>query len=749
MRGELSADALTSHGGPTLPQGTPCKFNLSRSVHNSPVHGISIESIGTPGHSLYEDRPPDKLDSLYRAHLNTLQPEIPRKPPLVECLPVEEISKEGEPVNFYAKSEEAELLYRTYKAEARLVRAVLERSGFSCTETDDWNILWACSPVPNHLYSRLNCYQRINHFPCSTEITKKDRLAYSLLRMTQRYGSELFNFAPETFVLPTEFADFHSAFSSGGMWIVKPVNSSQGKGIYIVDDIQDVPLEEPCVVSRYLSSPLTANGLKFDIRLYILITCYEPLRIYVYEEGLVRFASETYVPSTTDSKYVHLTNYSVNKKNKKFIGNQDFRCDDVGHKWSLSALCKKLKAIGADVDTMWARIYDLVIKTVLAAENANVDATRRLNIPKNACFDLLGFDILLDCDLKPWLLEVNLSPSLGTDSPLDLFIKANLIADTLNIVGVRAFNRRTEGLTKLRTKLQSMKPKNTYSVANFSRSVSPSRGTREKDSSREVIEEYLRRGRYLRIYPNKESAYYDILFSTQRASNRILLKKLKIVEGDSEVSVPKHKKTTSIDLEAANLRNIVSPPAEAASIAALKHLPIRPERPEKPSLTGDEILIEYVERLIHVLRTLDEATLTLSLKASFDQFLSHYVWKSSDLRRGASNYLWQRLETRLIEMKERRRRLVTMVYKRQGVKVQDIDEQAHEVLRTLNASQLEQLLKQHTRDAAYELISCLIDSRERGVLSELIRMLATSAKQGSPIKIRSTVYRRENRGYAL
>ena len=50
------------------------------------------------------------------------------------------------------------------------------------------------------------------------------------------------------------------------------------------------------------------------------------------------------------------------------------------------------------------------------------------------CFEVFGFDILLDSDLKPWLVEVNLSPSLSCDSPLDLAIKANLVADTFNLV---------------------------------------------------------------------------------------------------------------------------------------------------------------------------------------------------------------------------------------------------------------------------------------------------------------------------
>ena len=79
-------------------------------------------------------------------------------------------------------------------------------------------------------------------------------------------------------------------------WIIKPVNSCQGKGIYIIDDISEVPIDESCIVSRYISNPLLINGLKFDLRIYVLVTSYEPLRFYVYHEGLARFASEQFNP---------------------------------------------------------------------------------------------------------------------------------------------------------------------------------------------------------------------------------------------------------------------------------------------------------------------------------------------------------------------------------------------------------------------------------------------------------------------
>ena len=63
---------------------------------------------------------------------------------------------------------------------------------------------------------------------------------------------------------------------------------------------------------------------------------------------------------------------------------------------------------------------------------------------RNNCFELLGFDILIDADLNPWLIEINLSPSLGCDSQLDQRIKSNLISDTFTIIGVVPLDRRAE-----------------------------------------------------------------------------------------------------------------------------------------------------------------------------------------------------------------------------------------------------------------------------------------------------------------
>ena len=68
---------------------------------------------------------------------------------------------------------------------------------------------------------------------------------------------------------------------------------------------------------------------------------------------------------------------------------------------------------------MWSRIYDLIIKSLIAGEHHVIQGIKKSGIHRNNCFEVFGYDVIIDSDLKPWLLEINLSPSLAVDSPLD------------------------------------------------------------------------------------------------------------------------------------------------------------------------------------------------------------------------------------------------------------------------------------------------------------------------------------------
>jgi tubulin polyglutamylase TTLL5 len=165
--------------------------------------------------------------------------------------------------------------------------------------------------------------------------------------MQEKYTKQYFDFIPETFVLPDQWSMFCDYFdqqdnrvknqvimsngeiqTSGyrpllhNLWICKPSASSRGRGIYIVNHLKEINRQEPCVISRYIDNPLLLHKHKFDLRIYVVVTCFDPLRIYIFREGLVRFASEKYNNAdigSEEAKFTHLTNYSINKKNDNFV----------------------------------------------------------------------------------------------------------------------------------------------------------------------------------------------------------------------------------------------------------------------------------------------------------------------------------------------------------------------------------------------------------------------------------------------
>ena len=107
-------------------------------------------------------------------------------------------------------------------------------------------------------------------------------------------------------------------------------------------------------------------------------------------------------------------------------------------KWTLTDLDTHLRSerSDADVDMAWQKLSELVLLTLRSAQDVCA-AEAAANVPyRGNCFELFGFDIMLDDALKPWLIEVNLSPSLECPTTLDHQIKAPLVADTFNVVGV-------------------------------------------------------------------------------------------------------------------------------------------------------------------------------------------------------------------------------------------------------------------------------------------------------------------------
>lgn len=145
-----------------------------------------------------------------------------------------------------------------------------------------------------------------------------------------------------------------------------------------------------------------------------------------------------------DELFMHLTNYSINKHNENFDRDDS---DDSGSKRSIKFLNEWLQSMDYDINFLWHNITDVLVKTLIVAQPHILHSYRmcRPGAPpgsESVCFELLGFDILLDRKLRPWLLEVNRSPSFGTDTKLDSEIKGGALCDALNLLNIRSGDKR-------------------------------------------------------------------------------------------------------------------------------------------------------------------------------------------------------------------------------------------------------------------------------------------------------------------
>ncbi|XP_026156265.1 tubulin polyglutamylase TTLL5 isoform X2 [Mastacembelus armatus] len=463
--------------------------------------------------------------------------------------------------------EQYNMAFKIVRTESRLVRGLLTSHGFHEVHpnSNDFNLMWSGSHLKPYLLRSLQDFQKVNHFPRSYELTRKDRLYKNIQRMQQTHGFRNFHIIPQTFVLPAEYQEFCNCFAKDkGPWIIKPVASSRGRGIYLVSNPNQISMDENILVSRYINNPLLIDEFKFDMRLYVLVTSYDPLLIYVYEEGLARFATVRYDQTSKNIKntFMHLTNYSVNKKSSDYVSCDDPEVEDYGNKWSMSAVLRYLKQEGKDTTLLMKQVEDLIIKAVLSAELHIATACKMFVPHKTNCFELYGFDVLIDSNLKPWLLEVNLSPSLACDAPLDLKIKASMIADMFSLVGfvcqdplsrqprsdrvtldpslkhsaAQRAQKPFSAATVMETANRRVRQKPTLETEGSKDKHGPKQGQGDSTLTltaeeikvlRRIKEEYERRGGFVRIFPTTETwELYGGYLESKTSMNYMLANRL-------------------------------------------------------------------------------------------------------------------------------------------------------------------------------------------------------------------------------
>ncbi|KAH3693719.1 hypothetical protein DPMN_081159 [Dreissena polymorpha] len=409
---------------------------------------------------------------------------------------------------------------------------MVEHVGFSISRDDDPAafLIWNDTFVSSERISDLKPYQRINHFAGMGEVTRKDSLARNMMKMAKASPDE-YNFCPRTWILPADFNAIQNymkdlkAHKKNKTFIIKPSNGAQGHGISLCRNIDKIPTTENFIVQEYMDKPLLLDGYKFDLRIYVLVSSCDPLRLFLFNDGLVRMSTEKYLPPAENNishLYMHLTNYSVNKHNEFYEKGTSM---DSGSKRSIKSLNEHLRRNDYDVSLLWRNISDMIVKTMIVSEPHILHAYRMCRpgaspCSDSVCFEVLGFDVMIDRKMRPWLLEINRSPSFGTDEKIDFDIKSALIEDTLRLLNIKMSDKKKNmNAQKMEAQKRLFRPtKRAGEDVNMSEYERQRASIeRRKDELKELLqrvkkagvrEEYenRNRGRFIRIFPTDDKA---------------------------------------------------------------------------------------------------------------------------------------------------------------------------------------------------------------------------------------------------
>ena len=227
--------------------------------------------------------------------------------------------------------------------------------------------------------------------------------------------------------------------------MIKKINLNRGREIKVISNLDEIIQEiekikykekiKYIIIQKYIERPLLYCGRKFDIRIWVLFSILsktEKFEAYVFKEGHLKASGEEFDINSLDL-FVHLTNYSVQKNNKNFSK------IEIGNEISFNDFQKELDKNEENKINFRKDIFPKIIKIIGITAS---DAKYRINrYNMKNCFEIFGYDFMLDEEYNPYLLEINTNPGYEESSPLIKMLIPRLIDDALRLTIDKTFER--------------------------------------------------------------------------------------------------------------------------------------------------------------------------------------------------------------------------------------------------------------------------------------------------------------------
>ncbi|XP_076679200.1 tubulin glycylase 3A-like isoform X2 [Andrena cerasifolii] len=217
------------------------------------------------------------------------------------------------------------------------------------------------------------------------------------------------------------------------VWIMKPGNKSRGRGIVLLNKLEDVlakmnpssKSDNRYVVQKYIERPLLIHSTKFDIRQWFIITCAQPLTLWIYKESYLRFCSQKFC-LTDFHESIHLCNHAIQCKYTN-CGDRDpaLPSDNM---WDATTFKEFLKFQGHDKawdELIYPGMKQGLVGSLLASQEA---MDRRKN-----SFELYGADFMVMEDFSVWLIEINSHPDMSYSSKVTTRLCRQVLEDTVKV----------------------------------------------------------------------------------------------------------------------------------------------------------------------------------------------------------------------------------------------------------------------------------------------------------------------------